>query len=126
MKLNSRVLAIGLASAALVASGTAFAKSEHMHMHTTKASAFCGRTVVGKNGRLLGVINETQNGPGGTGQLYLYTTSDIGLKGKVVTLPQTMFKGQGAEPGYMILKAPKLTASALRKMPAAMGVISAG
>ncbi len=122
MRLKSRIFAIGLASAALVASGTAFAQ----YGGDNSAAAFCGRAVVGANGELLGQINQTQEGSNGDGQLYLYTTSNVGLKGKVVVLPQTMFAGQESEPGYMVLKAPKLTIDELRKMPAVEGAASTG
>lgn len=110
-----------VAASALLAQGSAVAKTA-AKSKSFKVSSLDGRAVVGKDNRLLGIIYQTQQEPDGMSQVYLFTTSNVGLKGKVVTLPASMFFGQQGEPAYMVLKAPNLSPSKLRKMSADKGV----
>lgn len=99
MRLKSLAFAAGVASMALVASGAAFAQSNgasEASAMTNDVSNFLGRVVMGKNDQLLGVIFQTQEA-GNSSTVYLYTTTNLGLKGKVVTLPASMFAKQASE-----------------------------
>lgn len=128
MRLKSLAFAAGVASMALVASGAAFAQSNgasEASAMTNDVSNFLGRVVMGKNDQLLGVIFQTQEA-GDSSTVYLYTTTNLGLKGKVVTLPASMFAKQASESRSAPLMAPSLTKEEIAKMPVAAGAVNVG